>query len=54
MAKKNGVKQFHLITAAGVDKNSMFAYSRNKGESEEEVTNLGFEKAAFYRPRYFI
>jgi oxidoreductase len=52
VAKKNGVKQFHLVSSAGADKNSFFLYPKTKGESEEEVTKLGFEKAALYRPKY--
>lgn len=54
MAKKNGVKQFHLISSAGADKNSYFLYPKTKGESEEAVSNLGFEKTAIYRPKLLL
>ena len=51
MAKKHGCKQFHLVSSAGADKNSMLLYPKTKGESEEAISNLGFEKTSIYRPK---
>lgn len=51
MAKKNGCKQFHLVSSTGADKNSMFLYPKTKGEAEEAVGALNFDQASFYRPK---
>ena len=51
IAKKQGCKQFHLVSSAGADKNSLLLYPKVKGESEEAISNLGFEKASIYRPK---
>ncbi len=51
MAKKNGIKQFHLVSSSGADKNSMFLYPKVKGESEEAISKLNFEKTSIYRPK---
>lgn len=52
MAKKNGCKQFHLVSSTGANKDSSFLYPKTKGEAEEVISNLGFEKTAIYRPKY--
>ncbi len=49
-AKQRGCKEFHLLTAQGANKNSWFLYPRTKGEVEEGVTRLNFDKVCFYRP----
>lgn len=49
-AKEGGCKQFHLLTAQNANKDSWFLYPRTKGEVEEKVTQLGFEKLFIYRP----
>jgi hypothetical protein len=51
MAKKNGCKQFHLVSSSGADKNSMLLYSKTKGEAEEAIRAMNFEQASFYRPK---
>ena len=51
VAKKNGIKQFHLVSSAGADKNAMLLYPKVKGESEEAISKLDFEKASIYRPK---
>lgn len=50
LAKQEGCKQFHLLTAQGSNKNSWFLYPRTKGEAEESVMNLEFERLFIYRP----
>ena len=50
IAKQGGCKQFHLLTSQGSNKNSWFLYPRTKGEVEEGVAQLGFEKLVIYRP----
>lgn len=54
IAKKNGCKQFHLVSSTGANKNSLFLYPEVKGKAEEAVSNLGFEQTAIYRPKFLI
>lgn len=49
-AKKAGVKVYVLISSGGADPNSMFGYPKMKGELEEAVKELGFEKTVILRP----
>ena len=51
MAKKNGCKQFHLVSSHGANDKAMFLYPQIKGASEIAITELGFEKSVFYRPK---
>jgi hypothetical protein len=51
MAKKNGCKQFHLVSSSGADSNSILLYPQVKGQSEEEIRKLEFEQAFVYRPK---
>ena len=51
MAKKNGCKQFYLVSSAGADKNSVFLYPKTTGEAEDAIEALKFEQASFYRPK---
>lgn len=50
LAKQGGCKQFHMVTAQGSNKNSWMLYPRTKGEVEEMVTNMCFDKLFIYRP----
>ncbi|XP_057371983.1 oxidoreductase HTATIP2-like [Daphnia carinata] len=50
LAKQAGCKQFHLLTAQGSNKNSWFLYPRTKGEVEEKVAEMEFDKLCIYRP----
>jgi oxidoreductase len=52
IAKKLGCKQYHLVSSAGANKNSLFLYPQVKGQVEEAVSNLGFDKTLIYRPKY--
>jgi len=54
VAKKMGVKQFHLVSSAGVDKNSMFLYPQVKGQVEEAIGKLDFERLAIYHPKFLL
>jgi uncharacterized protein YbjT (DUF2867 family) len=49
-AKQNGVKQFHVVTAIGANKNSSTFYLRLKGELEDALQKLGLETLHIYRP----
>jgi uncharacterized protein YbjT (DUF2867 family) len=50
LAKHNGCKQFHLVSSANANKNGYFLYTKVKGQIEEAVSDLGFQKCAIYRP----
>ena len=51
MAKKNGCKQFHLVSSSGANANSSFLYPQVKGQADEEIRKLEFEQAFVYRPK---
>ncbi|RAK96138.1 uncharacterized protein BO80DRAFT_429386 [Aspergillus ibericus CBS 121593] len=49
-ARDAGAKVYVLISSTGADKNSSFGYPRMKGEIEEEVKAMGFERTVILRP----
>lgn len=53
-AKDAGIRTYVLISANGASSQSYIAYSKMKGELEEAITALGFEKAVFVRPGFLI
>lgn len=50
LAKAGGVAHFHLQSSRGADKTSRFLYLQVKGQVEEDVEGLGFERYTVYRP----
>ncbi|RPA96630.1 hypothetical protein L873DRAFT_1204327 [Choiromyces venosus 120613-1] len=53
-AKAAGVKTYVLISAASADSASRFPYMKMKGELEDAVIELGFEKTAILRPGLIV
>ncbi|GIK07067.1 protein fmp52, mitochondrial [Aspergillus viridinutans] len=49
-ARDAGTKVYVLISSGGASKTSSFAYARMKGEIEEDVKALGFERTVILRP----
>ncbi|KAJ5090064.1 hypothetical protein N7532_008748 [Penicillium argentinense] len=49
-AQQAGTKVYVLISSANANKASNIAYSRMKGEIEEDVKALGFERTVILRP----
>ncbi len=49
-AKENQVEDFVLVSAYGATPDSKIFYSRMKGELEEAIKNLKFEKTTFFKP----
>ncbi len=49
-AAGNGVPAYVLVSSAGADANSLFFYTRIKGELEEKVVKLPFENISILRP----
>lgn len=49
-ARNNGATAFILVSANGANKKSRFFYNKVKGELEEAVDKLGYEKLEIIRP----
>lgn len=49
-AKENNVQDYILVSAYGASPDSKIFYSRMKGELEEAVKNLKFEKTTIFKP----
>ena len=54
IAKQNGARGFHLVSALGASAKSSIFYNRIKGEIEEEISNIGFESFHIYRPSLLL
>lgn len=50
LAKKRGIPNFHVISAAGSSKRSPFFYSRTKGRMEQELIDLKLPHLFIFRP----
>ena len=50
LTKDGGCKHFHLISSGGANKNSSFLYFKTKGEADDDVSKMGFERLSIYRP----
>lgn len=50
MGKKYGVKHFILNSAMGANSHSPVFYNKVKGEVEEAIQNIGFERLTILRP----
>lgn len=48
------VPHFSLLTAVGANARSTLYYARVKGEIEQQVTALGFERASYFRPSLLV
>jgi uncharacterized protein YbjT (DUF2867 family) len=54
LAKQNGVKQFHLVSAVGANSDSSFFYIKLKGELERALKNIGLNTLHIYQPSMLI
>lgn len=50
LAKKRGIPNFHVISAIGSNKKSIFFYSRVKGKMEEGLIEMKLPHLFIYRP----
>jgi uncharacterized protein YbjT (DUF2867 family) len=50
IALKQHVKQYHLVSALGANKNASNFYTKMKGETEEDIMNVGLKCLHIYRP----
>ena len=53
-AKEAGVKVYVLISSAAVSKNSIFPYSKMKGELEEAIKEIGFLHTVIVKPGLLV
>lgn len=49
---KNGLQQFHLVSALGADAKSSNFYTKMKGETEEAIKLLGIPSLYIYQPSF--
>lgn len=54
LGEKNNVAQLMLVSSIGADTNSMFFYSRVKGEVEEEVKAMKFWSIHLFQPSFLL
>ena len=54
IAVENGTKNYSLVSSTGADKNSFFFYPKIKGELEESVKKLPFNKIQIFQPPTII
>ena len=54
IAVENGTKNYSLVSSTGADKNSFFFYPKIKGELEESVKKLPFNKIQIFQPPTLI
>ncbi len=50
VCKEKGVKHFHLLSSIGVKSSSLNYYMRTKGELNDELVKLNFERLSIYQP----
>ncbi|CAF1234291.1 unnamed protein product [Adineta steineri] len=50
LAKQAGCKHFHLLSSQGANSQSLFLYTKVKGQTETALTQMSFERLSIYRP----
>lgn len=50
VAKTAGCQHFHLVSSTGADKTSLLLYPKTKGEAEEGLKDMKFDRLSIYRP----
>jgi inosine/xanthosine triphosphatase len=54
LSKDNNVKQFLLVSSIGANINSKAFYLKLKGEIEQEIIKLRFDKTSIFRPSFLV
>ena len=54
LAKEGGCKHFNLVSAGEANKDSWLLYPKVKGEVEEEMKQLDFDRLTIWRPKVLI
>lgn len=52
--KQAGVRHFQLLSAVGADSTSRSHYLRTKGELQDAIIALGFERVSFFQPSMIL
>ncbi|MBB3054601.1 NAD(P)H-binding protein [Mucilaginibacter gotjawali] len=52
IALRNGIQQYHLVSALGADVGSSTFYMKLKGEVEDDITKVGLKCLHIYRPSF--
>jgi uncharacterized protein YbjT (DUF2867 family) len=52
--KQAGVRHFQLLSAVGSDAKSLSLYLRTKGELQNAIIALGFERTSFFQPSMIL
>jgi uncharacterized protein YbjT (DUF2867 family) len=50
LARQNGIKQYHLVSAIGANSKSSNFYTKMKGETEEDIQQVGLKCLHIYQP----
>lgn len=50
LGMKNGVKQYHFVSAIGADAHASNFYLKTKGEAEHDIEDVGFKSLHIYQP----
>jgi uncharacterized protein YbjT (DUF2867 family) len=50
LAKRNGIDQYHLVSALGADSQSSNFYTKMKGETEDAIKQVGLKGLHIYQP----
>ncbi|OMH83098.1 Oxidoreductase HTATIP2 [Zancudomyces culisetae] len=54
MLKENGLRHFSMCSAQGANPSSMFYYPKVKGQTDDELKQLGFERLTISRPAFLV
>jgi uncharacterized protein YbjT (DUF2867 family) len=54
IARRNGARVFVLLSSIGADKKSWVLYTKVKGEVEDAISRLGYEKVIILRPSILL
>lgn len=54
LAKSNGVTQYYLVSSSGASASSLSSYLKMKGELEDKVIALGFNRCVIFQPSLLI
>lgn len=54
IARRNGASVFVLLSSIGADKKSWVLYTKVKGEVEDAISRLGYEKVIILRPSILL
>lgn len=54
VCKSQGAKQYSLVSALGADKDSSIYYNKIKGEVEEAISAVGYDRYHIFRPSLLL